>query len=444
MRNNQLGNSQTDFATMVFVFIGLFALMLIVTWYALHTQLSFVAIHAAWASLPAIEYIHSLMMSAKVPSVVAGVIIPDTLMADLTTLKYRLPRLIPANVKFAEFSELVKIPAYLLRPVLFVIMPFIVVHILKRTKAARLKGTFDIFSLSKVAMHQFPHVRPAIIADLFTVSPEVGAWRREESPIRFGIKHGLLKAYKADYKGTLLPEIVKPTFTKKKGKTKQEYELIDDNYEHGISKLHGRCILDRKKTEAVFKKQMGEYWTGADDLPPLVRGLYAALILFVCAEKDKSFELLDQFNRTWEQPTKKNKYVATFDTTGVDEAIKEYESKKSVQQVINNHAFVNTVMPSLLQAARTKGRIATPLFLWLKIIDRTLWYSMSQEGGQCSWTEACAPRAHKMAELACKGPIYKPYIEKAVEEYEDYLMNTEGWLPLPEELSDELKTLGVA
>jgi hypothetical protein len=425
-------NNNNDMLMIVGGVIALVALLFAVIWFSFHPYISAVAVKAAWWCLPVIEATHRFSNDIGIPAGIINTLIPKEVIADLPSLKYWLPRSDPSQIDFKQFVNLLEIVGYCTR----IFTPFIaiaaVVYIWKRSKAARLSRVMNIFILARYTMMQFPQIRPAVMENLIKQNPDEGYFRREESPIRYALKNGLITAYKVDFKGALIPEIITPTFNKGLSK-KEGYEYVIDNYSKGISKLHNRCILDRKKTEEIFIKQLGKAWTGSSDLPPFVRGLYAALISFACADKDLCFNLLDQFNRSWRPPKKKNN-VAHIDITGVDAVIEKHEGSERIQEIISNHAYVTTVMARLLEAAREKGRLGTSLFIWLKVIDRTLWYALNQEGGQCGWTEAAGPRAHKLAEKAVKGPLFKPYVETAVIEFENYLRDKEGWLPLVEDL----------
>jgi intracellular multiplication protein IcmP len=423
-------NNNNDMLMVVCGVIGLLALLFAVIWFIFHAVLSLIAIKVAWLCLPIIEGGYNWAVSSGIPKNFIYILIPEMVVTDIPNLKYNLPRIDPSQVKFKQFVqylEIVGICTRLSTPFIAIIS---IIYIWKRSKAARLSRVMNIFILARNTMSQFPQIRPAIIENLIKQNPDEGYFRREESPIRFAVKNGLLKVFKVDFKGGLLHETVIPTFDKSLAKT-QGYEFVIDNYTKGISKLHNRGILDRKKTEEIFIKQLGKPWTSSSDLPPFIRGLYAALISFACADKDLCFQLLDQFNRSWKPP---KKGVASIDITGVDDVINKYEGHERIQHILKSHAYVTTVMSRLLEAAREKGRIGTSLFIWLKVIDRTLWYCLNQEGGQCGWTEAAGPRAHKLAEKSVKGPLYKPYVETAVSEFEDYLRDKEGWLPLVEDL----------
>lgn len=416
-------------AVMLFAgLLGMLALLFAVIWFIFHAQISWFVIQCTWFAVLILDMLHGAATSIGVPEAVIAILVPQEVVDDIPSLKYWLTRIDPKQVGFKQFVRMLEVGGYCLRLLLLFLSTACIVHIWRRSRAARLSRVMNIFTLAHYSMRQFPQIRPAIIENLIKQDPDAGYYRREDSPIRFAIKNHLLKAYKVDFAGALQNEIVIPTFDASKAKTKG-YEYIKDHYSKGISKLHNRCILDIEATEQAFIAQLGPMWTSSNRLPPFIRALYAALCAFACADKDTCFKLLDQFNRSWQPPTKKN--TAHMDTTGVDDVIKRYEATDRIQEILNSHAFVTTVMSRLLEAARQKGRLGTSLFIWLKIVDRGLWYVLNQEGGQCAWTEAAGPRAHKLAEKAAKGPLFKPYVETSVTEFEEYLRNKEGWIPLP-------------
>ncbi|WP_045861767.1 secretion/conjugation apparatus DotM-related subunit [Teredinibacter purpureus] len=406
--------------------------LLLIVWFNFHPFISLIVIKIAYVTLPILEAIHSWSASIGLPESYLNIVIPQHVIDDLPNYKYWLPRTDPKTVDFKTFVSFAELTGYSVRLFLPLISILCIVYVWKRSKAARLSRVMNIFTLAKFTMSQFPQIRPAIIEDLLKIDPDKGYFRREDSPIRFAIKNGLIQVYLADFKGQLLPTKVTPTFDKSKSR-KEGMEYVIDDYSRGISKLHNRCILDRTKTERLFISQLGKPWTGSTDLAPFTRALYSAFIAFAAGSKDEAFALLDQFNRSWKPPKKKNS-SAEIDITGIDKTIEKYEKLPEIKELISSHAYVNTVMARLLEAARTKGRLGTPLFLWIKVVDRVLWYSLNQEGGQCGWSEAAGARAHKIAEKSVGGPLHQPYVETAVSEFEEYLQFREGWIPLPEDL----------
>lgn len=455
------GKNQDGALIAVVILLGVTGLMV---WFGAKEYLAFCAIKMTWASIIVIDIVVSFAQSHSIPDNIIAYVIPTDILEQIPSLKYWLPRTDPKQVSFKQFKEMLEIGGVCLRP----FIPFIgiagIIFILKKTKTAKFTRKMDIFQLAKLMQNEFPQIRPAIMENLENQHPDEGYFRREDSPIRFAIKHGLITAYKINFKGELINEIVTPTFDKKKSKkslltrifsifhrkaksptsdssnaqdNKIEYEVIKDHYKKGISKLHNRCIFDREKAAIVYSEQLGPAWTSSDDLPPFIKGLYAALIAFACTDnentdyatdKEKSMDLLKQFNKSWQPPGKKN--AAYMNVKGVNKIIKEYESTESIQDVLNSHAFVSTVFSSLLEKAREKGKLGTALFQWLKVVDRHLWYALNQEGGACAWSEAAGCRGHKLSESSAKGAIYKRTIENSVNALEEYLNNVEGWIPL--------------
>ena len=433
-------NRDDDVMMLLFGVSLLLVLLAAVIWFLYHTYLSWVAIQAASLSLPIINAFYEGAKSFNTPSVIIDLFIPKLMITDISSMEYWVPKTNPVQVKFNEFLSLLEITGYCAR----LLSPFIsfiaIAYVWNRSKAARLSRTMDIFTLAQHMTHEFPQIRPAIIANLLKKDPDKGFYRREASPMRLAIQYELLKSYGVDFKGDLLNELSIPTFDKKKtdsneSEKSETYEYVVDDYDTGIAKLHNRCILDKQKTKEVFIRQLGEPWTGSENLTPFVKALYAALIVFACSDKDKCFEMLDQYNRSWVPPDE-NTNTGSLDVTGSDELIAQYEKTERIQSIISKHGYVTTVMAGLLEAAREKGRLNTPLFFWLKVIDRELWYSLNQEGGQCGWSEAAGPRAHKLAEEKAKGGLFHPCVDMAVLAFELYLGEDEGWTSAPQDIPD--------
>ena len=72
------------------------------------------------------------------------------------------------------------------------------------------------------------------------------------------------------------------------------------------------------------------------------------------------------------------------------------------------------MMASLLRRARFYGVLPTAEFLWLKPIDRRLWYMLNSVGRQTPFTEVAGPFAHWLAETELTRPCLVPIIDEAV------------------------------
>jgi intracellular multiplication protein IcmP len=101
------------------------------------------------------------------------------------------------------------------------------------------------------------------------------------------------------------------------------------------------------------------------------------------------------------------------DFRGVDALLKKHENTKVVQKILQSHAYVMTVMAAMLVGARMDGVQATADFLWLKPIDRRLWYVLNTMGRQTPFVESAGPYAHYVAEKEAGRKLLIPMIESA-------------------------------
>ena len=94
--------------------------------------------------------------------------------------------------------------------------------------------------------------------------------------------------------------------------------------------------------------------------------------------------------------------------------LKKYENTELVQEVISKHAYVLTVMGSLIAAARNDGVVPSSEFLWLKPVDRRLWYMLNCIGRQTPYAEVGGPFAHWRAEKVMGRRCLVPMIDEAI------------------------------
>lgn len=67
--------------------------------------------------------------------------------------------------------------------------------------------------------------------------------------------------------------------------------------------------------------------------------------------------------------------------------IEKYKNTELVQEVTAKHAYTLTVIASLLEKARLDGVVPASEFLWLKPVDRRLWYMLNCVGRQTPYAE---------------------------------------------------------
>ena len=76
-------------------------------------------------------------------------------------------------------------------------------------------------------------------------------------------------------------------------------------------------------------------------------------------------------------------------------------------------------MASLLELARDDGVLAGAEFLWLKTIDRPLWYMLNSVGRRTAFPEVAGPFGHWMVEKRLRRPLKTPMVAEAIDGLEE-------------------------
>ena len=94
--------------------------------------------------------------------------------------------------------------------------------------------------------------------------------------------------------------------------------------------------------------------------------------------------------------------------------LRKHVRSKVVGRACSPHAYQYTLMASLLEAARNDGVFATAEFIWLKPINRPLWYMLNNAGRQTAFPEVSGLYAHWIVEKRLRRPLKVPQVEQAV------------------------------
>jgi intracellular multiplication protein IcmP len=156
----------------------------------------------------------------------------------------------------------------------------------------------------------------------------------------------------------------------------------------------------------LFALQLGNYFTGVQALPMHIQALFAIFAARANRDRKNSDKLLGQLSTSYA--------AGKLDFSGVKEVIAKYINSKEVQYVTRRHAYVLTMMSSMLELGRADGVLAVAEFLWLKPVDRRLWFMLGSIGRQTPFVEVSGPFAHWLVEKKLNGPMRTPMIENAV------------------------------
>ena len=183
-----------------------------------------------------------------------------------------------------------------------------------------------------------------------------------------------------------------------------------------VKDKEGKITVDKLKSRILFSEQLGPLWTSVEVLPIHQRAMFAAFCLFIDYKRDDAEELLEQFALS---ATKDSVASKNLNFKGIDNIISKYKDHAKVIEILNNHSYVMTVFSQMLTQARSTGIVASASFLWLKAIDRKLWYVLNNVGRKAVFIETGAITAHWRAEVKLGYALKKPMIDRASEALDD-------------------------
>lgn len=183
--------------------------------------------------------------------------------------------------------------------------------------------------------------------------------------------------------------------------------------------------LNRDRAMRVFIQQLGPLWAGHKRLPDYVQALFAVFITRINGEVDEKGHSFNPENRPtvrFLEQLAMSAATGKIDTTGMEAFIADGIKTKKVQKIISRHAYVLTVMSQLLLEARKEsGVLASAEFLWLKPLNRRLWYTLNNVGRDTPFPEVGGIHAHWLAERMRKRAIIRPMVGPAVDGLEEEL-----------------------
>jgi intracellular multiplication protein IcmP len=236
------------------------------------------------------------------------------------------------------------------------------------SSSARVRRIFDNKSFRVAEQDNWPQIKPILGIDLVKQKLDDGPWAISLSPMRFCKK----------------------------------YELLDVEEKHGKYNV----TLRRGAAYRLLSLQLGPKWYGAEKLPPYLKALFAIFAAKINGDKNSAESMLDQIAISSQGKQ--------FNFNGIDELMHKYLNSKKVVKIISLHGYVTTVFASMLVGARSAGVLATAEFLWLKPIDRRMWYMLNSVGRQTAVAEISGAFAHWLAEKKLGLPLTAPMVEEAV------------------------------
>lgn len=243
----------------------------------------------------------------------------------------------------------------------------------------RFRKTHSMKSLSQQEQHNWPAIMPVVKEDLVSMDINTGPWAMAMTPMDFARKYNLLK----------------------------KNDLLLDDAVPGQEMTAGLRRADAKR---VFTLQLGPSWDGFDRCPFHVQALAAVFMARINRDKAAASEILVNLDQSY--------VTGKLSAPRVPEILKKYMQTELVQEVFAKHAYLLTVMASLIAAARLDGVVPSAEFLWLKPTDRRLWYMLNCVGRQTPYSEVAGPFAHWVAEKSMGRGSRAPMIDEAIKALE--------------------------
>lgn len=299
--------------------------------------------------------------------------------APLSKEIYLMETLNPSSVSWDQLVMLTRVIGDYMRYPVLIIMILLAVALYKSNITLKFRKSYDMISLRAQEQYNWPAIMPVIKQDLVGTDINTGPWAMGLSPMEFARKYQLLK----------------------------KDDVLLDNPVPGQEMTAGVRRGDAKR---VFTLQLGPYWDGFDRCPPHVQALAAVFMARLNRDRDSAVRILDNLD--------KSSVSGRLDFSSVNTVLRKYQNYDNVQEILSKHAYMLTVMASLLAASRNDGVVPSSEFLWLKTVDRRLWYMLNCVGRQTPFAEVGGPFAHWRAEQAMGRRSLVPMIDEAIKALE--------------------------
>jgi intracellular multiplication protein IcmP len=356
----QSGDNSLDFLWMMALLVG----AILAIWYFGKTQITMAVFRARLYEIAAIQYVVThwwayLAEYFKFP------------MPDIKSLAGWVAYIHQNYGAPAEFDTLQKLSTavgkFICYPV-SIILGFLAAYLYFGSVTSKFRIVFDMKKLKLVVQKEWPRIIPVTKLDLISQSIDEGPWAMAMSPMAFC----------------------------------KRYKLLDVEFKEG------KYIATLKKGAAhkLLSLQLGPRWYGYEALPMHLKALFAVSAARLNSDKTSGEMLLDQIAIS-SQGDKLN-------FSGAETLMRKHGNTKVVQKIVQLHGYVTTALASLLKVSREAGVLSTSEFLWLKKIDRRMWYMLNSVGRHTAIVEISGAFSHWVAENKLGLPLYVPMVDEAV------------------------------
>lgn len=325
----------------------------------------------------------------------------------------RFSSLDPASIDWPMMEKILSYAGSWLRwPLLFILAILGVISI-RLNRVESLKRKFSMNTLLAHNADNFPCLKPIVGKGKELIDPcsyDKGLWQIARTPAQFAVSKGILNG----------PNGVP---------CKHE-----DVFENGLASrdkaAFGGCSVEEEQALRIFRKQLGNPFKGIESLSNPRKALAAAFIQYALGEKQKCMEILNAVSESYSEKEGKAD-CPVLETEAFHKQIQTplsgWDTFAERKDIALHLSYELPLFMALLYEARKKGVLANSQFLWLRPIDRPLWYALNQCGGRAAWVEGLAAWSHFQAENHAGKTLAEPQIDDAVASLKRSL-GQQGWL----------------
>jgi intracellular multiplication protein IcmP len=292
---------------------------------------------------------------------------------------YLMQTVDPASVQWDQLIALTRSVGNYIRYPIVALLTLLAFFLYKSNITLKFRRAHSMKSLRAQEQHNWNAIMPIVKEDLVSIDLDTGPWAMALTPMEFARKYNLLK---------------------------KEDALLDNP----IAGQEMTASVKKGDAKRVFTLQLGPYWDGFERCPPQVYTLAAVFMARMNRDRNSASLILETLDKTWT--------AGKPDFSVARPVLKKYQNAENVQIILAKHAYLLTVMASLLEGSREDGVVASAEFLWLKPIDRRLWYMLNSVGRQTPFPEVGGAFAHWRAEKEMGRRCLVPMIDEAIKALE--------------------------
>ncbi len=277
--------------------------------------------------------------------------------------------------------------------------------VFKKNVHMRLKKKFTMRSLALQEQMNWPQIKIITQTNLVEQDLETGPWAMAMTPFQFAKKNKLITILLVDAGEKRFAKMQAPEYT---------------------------IRLHKARAERAFSAQLGRPLHDVEQMLPHRKALFAALAGRACRDSKKAEALFIQLANSAAE--------GALDYDGVDTLCVQYLKNSKIKALFSAHAYEFTLFISLLLLAREDGVVASADFLWVKPMDRRLWYVINNVGRQTPAVEVGGIFNHWYYEVGMKRALSTPKVEGAVEALNQAL-SAVMYMPTDEEKAEILQQM---